>query len=382
MKTVFTAARELLTRGEPFVLATVVRTKGSTPQKPGAKLIVRADGGTVGTLGGGCVEADVWAAARRILDGRGTARVEQFTLDEDIAAADGLVCGGTMEILIDPVTEPNDLGPLVDEILAAYEGAGERALAVLLPRDPLSQEPHMPPEGQPAASERLFLRADGSSSGTLGNAHLDLLVREVARDLMPRGLDRWLETPDGRSIYVETYTHPTTVVIAGAGHVGKALHETAVHAGFRTVILDDRPRFAAPERFPGADRVVVDAFDSGLRKLRMGPNHFVVVATRGHKHDDLALLEAARSGAGYIGLLGSRRKAVMIFRDLIRRGIPEERIRRIRAPVGLDVGGRQPEEIAVSIVAELLAVKYGRSGAPMTLAETVLDQARRLAARA
>lgn len=364
MDQIFGECRRLLLEGEPFILATVVRTRGSTPQKPGAKLLVRRDGSTAGTLGGGCVEADVWAKARVILEEKGHPQVCSFVLNEDLAAKDGLVCGGTMEILIDPVVEQPEFLPVVSEIIEAIEGRGDRALATYVPR-----------EAQVGArTTRLFLRADGSVVGSLGAEALDSLAIECAAERMPMGSESWIETEEGSGVYIETFTHPATVVVVGGGHVGKAIYQVARFLDFRVVVIDDRERFANKERFPEADVLVPESFDQGLRELDPGPNHYVVVATRGHKFDDIALLEAARSGAGYVGLLGSKRKAVLIFRHLLDQGIPEERVRSIRAPIGLDLGGRQPEDIAVSILAEILAVRNGRGGGPLSMAEKLADK--------
>ncbi len=365
MERVFDEAEKLLGKGEPFVLATVVRTKGSTPQKPGAKLLIRRDGSTVGTLGGGCVEADIWAEARTILDENLGLQLRRFVLNEEIAAKDGLVCGGNMDILIDPIADQPEMEDYVHEILAAYHGQGDRALATLTSQ----------------GSGKLFIRADGSTVGSLGAPDRDAKAVEAAIELMPKGRERWVESADGASIYVETFTNPTTVVIAGGGHVGKAIYTMAKFVGFKVIIVDDRPQFANEERFPDADEIVIDDFDKGLRSLNLTPNCYVIVATRGHKLDDVALAEAARSNAGYVGLLGSRRKAVMIFRDLLRQGISEERMRQIHAPVGLDLGGRTPDEIAVSIVAEIVAIKHGRHGGSMTLDQKFLDKAKQLASR-
>lgn len=370
MQPVFEEADRLLDKGEPFVLATVVRTKGSTPQKPGAKLLVRQDGTAVGTLGGGCIEADVWAEAKSILEEHGGSQIRRFDLNEEMAAKDGLVCGGSMEILIDPVEEQPEMRGIVDEILASYEGRGDRAMATLV--------------SGPADAHRgakLFIRADGAAAGSLGDAALETMAVETALELMPRGRDRWIESKGGARMYVESFTTPPTVVIAGGGHVGKALYTAAKLAGFAVVIVDDRPMYADEERFPEADAIVVDDFDAGLRSLNMGPNHYVIVATRGHKLDDVALVEAAKSRAGYVGLLGSRRKAMMIFRDLFRQGIPKERIAQIKAPVGLNLGGRSPGEIAISIVAEMLAERYNGTGAPMSMDPSMIDKAEELAAR-
>ena len=368
---IFDEAERLLGKGEPFVLATVVRTKGSTPQKPGAKLLVRRDGSTVGTLGGGCVEADVWAEAKTILEGHGDAQVRRFVLNEDMAAKDGLVCGGTMEILIDPLQgEVGELLPILEEITAAYEGKGDRALATMAT-----------PGSEGASNAKLFIRSDGSTAGTLGSKRLDQLAAETALPLMPRGRERWVETDDGIKFYVETFTCPDTVVIAGGGHVGKAVYDMAAFAGFRVIVVDDRPMYANEERFPEAEEIVVDDFDRGLRSLDMTPNSYVIIATRGHKFDDVALLEAAKSKAGYVGLLGSKRKAALIYRNLIEAGIPEERVREIRSPVGLDLGGRSPEEIAVSVMAEILSVKYGRDGGSMNAAGSLVKGAKEYVAR-
>ena len=363
-------AERLLEKGKPFVLATVVHTKGSTPQKPGAKLLIREDGTTVGTLGGGCVEADVWAEARIILDEGGSTQVRRFVLNEDIAAKDGLVCGGTMDILIDPLREQADLLPFFHEIMAAYQGGGNRALATLAAAD-----------GSTEPSVRLFIRADGGTVGTLGSDVMDDLAVETALELMPKGRERWVETEYGARFYVETFTNPSTIFIAGGGHVGKAVYTLAIFLGFKVVIIDDRPQFANEDRFPDAAEIVVDDFDKGIRGLEIAPNSYVLIATRGHKFDDLALLEAAKTNAGYIGLLGSRRKAALIYRDLLKKGVPLERIKQIRAPVGLDVGGRSPEEIAVSILSEILAVKYGRDGGSMTVNEAFVEKAKQLADR-
>ncbi|MBI3742726.1 MAG: XdhC family protein [Chloroflexi bacterium] len=388
MQPVFDEADKLLKKGEPFVLATVVRTKGSTPQKPGAKLLVRRDGTAVGTLGGGCVEADVWAEAKTIFEQNNGAQLRRFVLNEDIAANDGLVCGGNMDILIDPIMGDRDMAPFVDEILAAYQGRGDRAMATLVTPGKTVHGSLRPASGQAIGSPRtglpgskLFVRANGSTVGTLGSEALDRAARNTALEVMPRGLERWVETEDGARAFVETFTNPPTVVIAGGGHVGKAVYNFAKMLGYKVWIVDDREVYANKERFPDADRIVVDEFDKGLRSLDLSPNCFVIIATRGHKLDDIATREAARSKAGYIGLLGSRRKSLMIFRDLIREGVPEERIREIRAPVGLDIGGRTPDEIAISIMAEIIAVRHDKQGGSMTMDAKFVDKARQMAAK-
>ena len=182
-----------------MVVATVVRTKGSTPQKPGAKLLVREDGSGVGTLGGGCVEGDIWFAAKELMRRGGPAQHREYLLNEDLAAEDGLVCGGTMYFLIDPVYRPGELLPYAREIDAAYRGERAVALATLIrPAD----------GGEAATGAKLFIREDGSSQGTLGTAAVDGDAVKMARELMVHGRNRYVTTPEGAEYFVEAYTTP------------------------------------------------------------------------------------------------------------------------------------------------------------------------------
>ena len=350
-----------------MVVATVVRTKGSTPQKPGAKLLVREDGSGVGTLGGGCVEGDIWFAAKELMRRGGPAQHREYLLNEDLAAEDGLVCGGTMYFLIDPVYRPGELLPYAREIDAAYRGEGAVALATLIrPAD----------GGEAATGAKLFIREDGSSQGTLGTAAVDGDAVKMARELMVHGRNRYVTTPEGAEYFVEAYTTPPQLVICGGGHVSKAIAPLAKPLGFRLFITDDREEFANAERFPEADIVVPLKPEDALPQLPINPNTFIVIATRGHRSDNVALAAAARSNAKYVGLMGSLRKTILIYEDLIRDGVPMERIREIRAPIGLDIHARTPEEIAVSIMAEVVMFRLGGTGAPMMMDEARVERVR------
>jgi xanthine dehydrogenase accessory factor len=162
----------------------------------------------------------------------------------------------------------------------------------------------------------------------------------------------------------------------GGGHISKALAALAQPLGYQFHIVDDRQEFANAERFPGAVSTIVADYDVGLQDIPMNANTAVVVATRGHKYDDMAAEAAVRSPAGYVGILGSKRKNLLIYEELFRKGIPEERIRAVRAPVGLDLGGRTPEEIALSIMAEIVAVRLDGSGASLQMDERLFNIAR------
>ncbi len=367
MEQVFREAVRQLEDGHPMVMATVVRTSGSTPQNPGAKLLVREDGSAVGTLGGGCVEGDIWFAARgRFRDGGG-AEMRDYVLNEDLAAQDGLVCGGTMYFLIDPVRTADEYLPFVQEVVNAYDGGIPVALATLM----------AVPDGSPLqAGAKLLVRENGTTEGSLGLPELDEDAAQRARTLMAMGKQEYVTAESGAEYFLEAYTTPPKLIVAGGGHVGKALSPIAKSVGFNVVIIDDRPEFSSAERFPEADEVITADFVDALESMPINANTFIVIATRGHRYDDVALEAAARTKASYIALLGSRRKTILIYEALLERGVPVDRLREIRAPSGLSIGARTPEEIALSIVAEMLMFRLGGDGTPMKLEERHLERIR------
>lgn len=366
MREIYEELEELLKKKDPFSLATVVRTRGSTPQKPGSKMLVRYDGSFAGTLGGGCVEAEAWTAAKTAI-GEGTPPdVQSFTLTDELAAQDGLVCGGTMYILIDRPQEDPLFTQYTDEINRAYSGGQSVALAILSKAGSLG--------GQ--VGSKLLIREDGTTLGSMGHPQVDQAAIKPAKESMAFGRKDLVTTGDGAEIYIESFTSPPTIIVVGAGHMALAIYNLAKLLSFRTMIVDDRPEFANRERFPDVDRIVVNDFVSGLRELDIKPNTFIIVATRGHKYDDVALLEAAKTQARYVGLVGSKRKALLIYRSLLEEGIPIERVREIYSPIGLDLGGRTPEEIALSILAEIEKVRLGGTGDHLKMNEKLVQKAR------
>ena len=368
MQDVFHEAVNLLEKDEQLVMATVIRTKGSTPQKPGAKLLVRKDGTGVGTLGGGCVEGDIWYAASQLMRRGGDAQYREYELNEDLAAEDGLVCGGTMFFLIDPVYRPDQYLDYAAEIDAAYEGGPSVALASLIKTA----------NGQLKAGHvigsKLFVREDGSTEGSLGDLGLDRDAVKRARGLMAMGRNEYVITDEGAEYFIEAYTTPPQLVICGGGHVSRALASHAKPLGFRLFITDDREEFANPQRFPEADMVVAKKPEDALKELPINANTFIVVATRGHRFDNVALAAAADTPARYVGLMGSKRKTILIYEDLVRMGLDEERLREIRSPIGLDIHARTPEEIAISIMGEILMFRLGGTGQEMKLEQHRIDR--------
>ncbi|MDO8532919.1 MAG: XdhC family protein [Dehalococcoidia bacterium] len=365
MHAVFKEAVALLEQGRPFVLARVVRTRGSTPQKPGAMLLVRPDGTIVGTLGGGCVEAEVWARCRDLMQRGGGPELSTFHLSDDLAAQSGMVCGGSMDIFIDPTSARPEFLPVARAIVGAYEDSGSVVMATAV--------------SGPSPGAYMLVRENGVRAGSLGSATLDDMAADTGRAHLHRGTSEIVTAQDGTHVLVEAFTSPPTVLVVGGGHIALALYELGQMLGFRFIIIDDRPQFASRERFPNAVALVVDDYASAFQKVRITPGMYVVVATRGHKHDDDALRAAVLSPARYVGLVGSQRKVLLIYRHLLREGISMERLRHVHAPVGLHIGARTPREIAMSILAEMLMERYGGSGQPMMLPEKLLQKAAELA---
>ena len=297
--------REIITHctaGERLALCVVVGSRGSTPQEAGAKMLVLADGGTVGTLGGGCVEAEVRRRALELMPD-GVSKRLQFRLDHDYGWDDGLICGGTMDILVH----------LLDG---------------------------------PTAAEPFQRAAD------------DLAAGNVATISLP--------DPDGSSeaAYVDEIEPAPRLVIAGAGHVGQSLAEIAAGLGFEVTIIDDRADCASEERFPRAKHRIVGEIEAELRRAPIDARTYVVIVTRGHRHDGKALATVLDSPAKYVGLIGSKRKVMTIFADLLAQGASIDALCRVHAPVGMEIGAVTVPEIALSIAAELVAVRRGRDDAP------------------
>ena len=344
--------------GRRVAVATVVRTQGSTPQVAGATLVlgegedVRA---AVGTLGGGCVEADAVDAAIEVMR-TGEPSLRAYELTEELAWNTGLVCGGTMWILVQRDDRAYTFGhvDVLPELVRA--STSEPPVAIVT---------HFSTRGgRPALLGRMAVRADGVVLGSLGDGDLDARARTHALTQLPHGTARTVSTDTGEMLIEAIATRPR-LVIAGGGHVALAIARHAAMLDFDVTIIEDRPEFASDERFPGATILQGDV-PATLGSLDYTWNSFIVIATRGHKLDADCVLQAVKTHARYIGLLGSRRKTVLIEKMLRDEGVADTRISAIRAPVGLDLGGRTPAEIALSVMAEITQVRYQGTGRPLS----------------
>lgn len=322
--------------GAPIALATVVKQRGSLPMASDAKLLVQTDGAIEGTIGGGCLEADVYATATRLLR-EGGASVDEFHLNEVEAETGGHVCGGTVVVLT-RVFQPQP------ETIALFE----RAMV-----QPDSADVRFVSRVDTRAAHALIV--NGRVDGGIG------LTPEAAPAISGRGL-----VGDGdEAWFVEPVRQRPLLLVFGAGHCGVEIGAAAAAAGYRVWVIEDRPTFLDAERMPWATRLLRVDF-AALPALPLDANTSLTIVTRGHEHDLVVLRQVLDAPVGYLGMIGSRRKRELFRRILGDEGRDLEAFERVRSPMGLDIGAQTPAEIAVSVVAELVAAR--RSAAACRLA--------------
>jgi xanthine dehydrogenase accessory factor len=346
MRELFEAMAELLAGGQSFVVATLFDRVGSAPRMAGAKMVVRPDGSIAGTIGGGRLEADAMRAAREVLATR-RSTLQAFDLTSlDVAGTD-MICGGRGQILLDFVDAADPASQAVCQAVRQALARGEKAwLVTALGKDL-------------AGRQQCLVRKDGSLAGRL-DADPDFLRKLTAG---PAKISIHADALGGPRFLVEPIRRPTTAFLFGAGHVSQRIAPLCESVGFRTVVLDDRPEFASRERFAApTELLVVPRFDA-LPPLPVDEDSYLVIVTRGHLHDRTVLEQALRTPAGYVGMIGSRRKCGAIFDALLASGFRPEEVARVHAPIGVDILAETPEEIAVSVVGELIKVRAQREAA-------------------
>jgi xanthine dehydrogenase accessory factor len=349
-----------LDEAPPAVLATIASVRGSSPAPVLSRMLVSSLGEVVGTVGGGCLEGEVLREAQKVRAAGGWARVA-FTLtesDEELR----MVCGGTVEILLERL-EPGDRA-LLDAVAQRADAGLTSVLARVFPEGgprPLAEAPEGGAPRERATSREAPIRSLLGEDGERVWGDCDRLSRETLSSALRAAQDErsvWLN--DG-SIFLEPIVGSPRLLLIGGGHVGRAIHAIAAAAGFRVTVVDDREKYVAAERFPGATRVAAPEYRDLTAHVTITPHEFVVLATRGHQFDERVLEQLLRlPRTRYLGVIGSRRKHEIAERNLAARGIPAERFRELHAPIGLDIGAVTPEEIAVAVVAEMIAVRRRR----------------------
>ena len=334
----------LLEQGESFVLATIINQLGSAPRMAGAKMIVASDGSIVETIGGGLLEAEVMKAAADVLETSGT-QVKTFDLSGVKADSMDMICGGEVEILLEFIAATDRNINLFRKLYTIIQDGRKGYLVTGV--------------GKGDEAERCILLGDGAVEGDFPfpTSWLDKIREEAvgARTAI-------LCTVEDRRFFVEPIFATGTVYIFGAGHVSQQVADLTARTHFRTVVLDDRAEFANVERFPAADDIKVPAaLSEAFTELDIDRDSYIVIVTRGHRHDRTVLEHALRTEAVYIGMIGSKAKRDSVYKALLDEGFTRADLDRVHSPIGLAIGGDTPEEIAVSIVAELIKERSARN---------------------
>lgn len=346
---VFGEITALQKAGKRAALASMAKLAGSVPCVGQSRLLVREDGSIRGTVGGGLLEAQVMLHAERAIK-RNESILLEFELTQDDAANAGMICGGACTVLIEPIQPGRD--EEVFAVAGSAEADGNSVSLVTL----------NPGEGN---YQKLALLPNGELVGSTGNAETDASLRDTAMRFANGGEPRLVTAP--LRVCIQPVCSTPDLFIFGAGHVAVPVAHLAHLAGFRVTVVDDRAEFADTTRFPLADRVLAVSVSEAFGSLPIDSGAFVAAVTRGHALDEEVVAQALRTAAKYIGMIGSTRKVAAVCNRLRERGFNEADLARIHAPIGIDIGAETVEEIAISIVAEIVAVRRGRGafrGAP------------------
>ena len=353
---------------EQIILATIVATKGSTPSTALSKMIIKENGRTsIGTIGGGCVEADVLARAQQKLQTE-TAETLCFELRED-EYIQGLICGGTINVFLEPIGR--DLIPFFTELKTIRDKGHDAVIGTYLTSDGRVVRKAILAEQRNA---ELIIRQDEVSSWqtylhqTVSPSQ-NTFVEIVASTLKHQSVTR-LPWDEGELIFEPVPGLPALIVFGG-GHVSKAICRAAASCGFQVSVTDDREMFCNPVRFPEATKTIVSDFSEVFSQLTITQATYIVIVTRGHRYDEEVLEKALNTPAKYIGMMGSQRKVLTSYKRLLQYGFTREDLQRIQSPIGIEIGAATPEEIAISVVAQLIRVRRGYVKPAMDKSETL-----------
>src|SRR6516162_5280374 len=375
--------------GETFGLATVVRTFHSAPREPGAALAVSAGGEVIGSVSGGCVEGAVYELARQVCQ-TGEPVLQRYGISDDTALSVGLTCGGIIEIFVEPVSKERfaELGDVaaaikagepvaVTTVIAGPGRIGARRVIWAAPAGEQAADGTSGHAAQNGHGTNGQGTRDGSApaaSGTLdAGERLDQAVDDDARGMLAQGLtavrhygEHGERRGDDLSVFVQSFAPPPQMLVFGAIDFAAAVARAGKFLGYHVIVCDARPVFATRARFPDADEVVVQWPHRYLASTPVDGRTVVCVLTHDPKFDVPVLEVALRTPAGYIGAMGSRRTHEDRLARLREAGLTEPELARLRSPIGLDLGARTPEETAVSVAAELIQLRWGGSGRPLT----------------
>jgi xanthine dehydrogenase accessory factor len=331
----------LLEKGSPLVMASILSLVGSSPRHTGTRMVIGEDGRGYGTIGGSLIEATAIKESRKVIIAK-KSKIVDFELSGKDATAAGMICGGQAQLLLDYFEATPENRALFQSWQEAIRSGKEfRYITYLKDQGE---------EIQVTGHSILYADDTMTNIGQVDLPGMQSLKAEIWNLTSVATL-----TSQDTRIIVNPIRKLKSLYLFGAGHVALPTAHIAALVGFRVVVVDDRPEFANAERFPSASQIyVIDDFNHALEGLEIDPDSYIVIITRGHQYDRSVLEQSLRTSAGYIGMISSRRKRDAIYTALIERGFKPERLEEVHSPIGIDISGETPEEIAVSIVAELI----------------------------
>jgi xanthine dehydrogenase accessory factor len=349
MEDIYSEIVKALEKKEKLALATLITRVGSAPRGVGAKYLVKGDGTSSGSIGGGCVEAEVWQEAQRVVE-KQEGRILHFDLTSEQLAEGGLICGGNINVFLEPLREESL--NIYQEVARIKQKGGAAILATLISVDGVF------PKGE---GSKVLMKISGEKIGLLpGGVEIEkkiltegeVLLREKRPEVLVHNYQK-----RRMEVLLEPISSEPTVYIFGGGHISEQLAPLVKKVHFKVVVIDDREMFANRSRFPEADEVIVSEFEKCFDQLNIDDSSYVVIVTRGHLYDGFVLEQAVKTSARYIGMIGSKKKIRTLYQNLMEKGMAKETLDRVHAPIGIDINSETPEEIAVSIVAELIKVR-------------------------
>ncbi len=349
MEKIISTTLELLKKKESFVISMVISHSGSTPRGTGAKMIVRENGEFIGTVGGGLVEAEVQRSAEKVFKDK-QSLIKEFVLNEKDVAQMGMICGGNVTVYIKYIDAKNHL--YLDVYDEAINSIKEHKHGWLITS--------LLTEAGKEACNQWFLTQDGTVKGTSLKDEVSEEMQKFC--LKTKNIDIFSYNNSNERYIIEPIGNISTAYIFGAGHVGDKLAPLLNYVGFYTVVLDDREKFANREKFITTDEVIVlDSFDHAFENVKIDRNSYIIIVTRGHQHDKTVLGQSLRTEARYIGMIGSRKKRDKVYQSLIEEGFDKKELEKVNSPIGLDIEAETPEEIGISITAELIKIRAEKS---------------------
>ena len=336
---IYIKAYELLSSGQKIILAKTIRRSGSTPRDVGSMCIITQDGNLFGTVGGGALEYQVQKRAMELLK-QEKSFIYRFRLTNEDLAGNGMICGGNVDLYLEPLFPENT--ETVTLFKAIKQQINDNRSCVLVTRieDDISAMD---------TGARMVLKENGTTLGTIPGLEPEKIniAANVPYDLI---------SFDGRkeSLFVERIVLDPKIFLFGGGHVSMFVAQLAKTVGFAVTLIDDRPEFANKKRFPMAEKILITDFSRAFEQLEISQNSYILIITRGHLHDKVVLQHALYTSASYIGMIGSTKKRNTIYKALMDEGFSQEDLEKVYSPIGLAINAETPEEIAVSIVGELI----------------------------